>query len=282
MMSANPFRVAFWAMGISFALTILLLLPNLPGVRGLSHKKKHLPLPYEQASTAQLDSNSDRRTEQSEVQVEKEPTRYKPIQVASANPESSLELGIAGPMPTMDERATLAKNSQRFAQSKPEEAELGVNIPVPFPGGEVGSPFASDGVTTPASAEAAMPVPDFVPEVNVVSAPATPQVMPPAPAEVVVPVEEKRPAITVIEGEQENRWTFQFHEASIDQILKTLATYQGMTVVVGKGIDSTYTGEFANSDPAQVFAVILKTYDCKLTRRGNFMIVNKRDDVAAH
>lgn len=84
--------------------------------------------------------------------------------------------------------------------------------------------------------------------------------------------------IIIREGRVSGTKSFEFREALISDVLKTLGEYSGWTVVVHPEVTGTYTGEFLNADPDQAFVVAVKIFDCAITARGTYALVGKRPE----
>lgn len=83
--------------------------------------------------------------------------------------------------------------------------------------------------------------------------------------------------ITLTSGESEGRWTIAFDEADLTEVFTSLGQLCDWNIVVSPDVAGTFSGEFANADPEQAFAVVIKSQQLSVDRRGNYVMVRQRD-----
>jgi len=84
-------------------------------------------------------------------------------------------------------------------------------------------------------------------------------------------------SMSIIASEDPQRWNFRFQDSQLQKVFKVLAEYQGCTVILDEELSGRqYSGEFMNAEPAQVFAILVKTYHCRVSRRGNVLLLSVR------
>lgn len=79
--------------------------------------------------------------------------------------------------------------------------------------------------------------------------------------------------MSITAGAIPKRWNFRFQEAPLANVFKVLGQYQGYTVVVDDGVSGIYSGQFLEADPAQAFAVLVKSRNYRVSRRGNMILL---------
>lgn len=85
-------------------------------------------------------------------------------------------------------------------------------------------------------------------------------------------------SILIRDGRVPGTKSFEFRDAPISDVLKTLGDYSGWTVVVQPEVTGSYTGEFLNADPDQAFAIAVKLFECSISARGTYALVGKRSE----
>jgi len=284
-MFPTPFRAAFWALGLAFTMTMVLLVPNPNKIRQALRAQRNPPLlPYERVLLARLDQEA---SSEEDVESEKAPAvsavappeirkpapetpkdePRQPVRVASADPSATLGLDPAAevspapvskpaPMPVASEPAVSVKAAP--AASSDDSA---LSIPVPDPmHSHPATPVAGQSGTVPAPFPPAT-VRDEAPEV----AAAARELMTSYGAE-------------VLPGSSPHRWTFRFEDTPLPVVLKTLAGRGGSSVVIDPGITGSFTGQFADSDPLQAFALVIKSHRFTVNRRGSYLLIGVRSE----
>ena len=87
----------------------------------------------------------------------------------------------------------------------------------------------------------------------------------------------KPSAVRIQQGSAPDTLTFQFEEAPLSNVFRILGEHAGWTVLVEPSVSGTFSGELRDVSAEQAFAVMLKNHRCQLTRRGTFLLVNRRD-----
>ncbi|WP_437225271.1 hypothetical protein SH661x_003987 [Planctomicrobium sp. SH661] len=277
-MSSIPFRTAFWALGLAFTMTVMLLVPNPQKIRMALHARRNaVKFPYEQTLVTSLDAPTEEAPaedapaeEVSDARIDLSPVMESaPVRVASADPSASIGLGES------TTAAAAPASPSPVATQEPEAAEAApLDIPVPDPVHRV----AAAPMPAPETVEAPLPItrtteptpapPPFPGEVAAVITPV------PVPAEPEIVSEDS--TISITSGTHPKRWNIRFERTDLESALKLLARYQGCTVILDPELHGEYTGQFLDADPAQAFAILVKTYDCKVSRRGNILMLARR------
>lgn len=266
-------------------MTMMLLVPNPQKIRLALHARRNTPeMPYEETLVASLDpaevdestSEEDENDDATETVTSEPPVPRRessPVRVANADPTASI--GYEPAPAAMEKRLALPVVAQPEPSSVPP-----LDIPVPEP---VSHDTPAKTLTRISEAPATAPQPLAVATTQAAIAP------PPfpggsSPAESTVSItspitpEELSDdeSISITTGSQSKRWNFRFNNSQLENVFKVLGRYQGYTVVIDEELRGSYTGQFLDADPAQAFAVIVKSHDCSVSRRGNILMLSRR------
>lgn len=77
-------------------------------------------------------------------------------------------------------------------------------------------------------------------------------------------------------ADREQRHDVTIQDAPIGDILSHVARELGWPIIVRPEVTGTFSGEFIGADLQQVFAIILKSNELRLDRRGNYLIIGTR------
>ncbi|SFI40457.1 hypothetical protein SAMN05421753_108232 [Planctomicrobium piriforme] len=272
-------------MGLAFAMAVLLVVPNPTKIRmALRAQRKPPLLPYERTLLTRLD--------QTETESEPEAAPVKPIEKAVSKPTVVVER----PEPVVPEKTVAEKppvetsSPVRVAsadptaslglipQSAPPVPQVPAVAPAPMPTAIPLKPVA------PENTSLSIPVPDPIQRMSQsTSVKAT--VPPPFPqsSESVQGESESssRELLTshgaeVQPGSRADTWSFRFEETPLPVVLKLLASRSGSAVIVDPSVSANFTGQFADTDPAQALAVVVKTHRLSVSRRGNYLLIGHR------
>jgi len=226
-----------------------------------------------------------------------------PVQVASADPTASFGYRslptkslserekaavTVTPTPVLVDKTPTAPLD--IPVPEPEQAELPVKVAgLAPPRHDSPAPTVLEPLTpvAPVQEASTAPNPAPFPEVDAPSAPSLEVSAPPASASPPVaasatpvkktPVELSTDlSMSIIASEDPQRWNFRFHDSPLPSVFKVLAEYQGYTVILDQELAGRYSGEFVNAEPAQVFAILVKTHNCRVSRRGNVLLLTVR------
>jgi len=258
----------------------------------------------QRASSSKLESSNSKTSQPESSQPESSKPEFpgpeaSPLRVASADPTASIgyqppptaRKRAPQPMPESAPEPAIEPKSVVMAQPvPPTEAETEIkpfDILVPEPHDPKPVMTAALPETKLEPSESPSPAPSVLEPLARVKEPAIATVAPsiPSPAESFVTPSEPAPAVemsndpsmSITTGLSPKRWNFRFRDTQIESVFKTLGQYQGYTVVVEDGLSGTYTGQFLEADPAQAFAVLVKSRNCRVSRRGNIILLTRRD-----
>lgn|GEM_PF-6462607 len=294
-------------MGLAFAMSILLAIPNPSKIRMALRAHRQKPVPVSEQTLLASKTKADKRpsAKPSEPPAEQvteplptlakqesaEPHRSeplqepakRPIQVASSNPSASLEmtapeLPAAVPAPVTKELGTIPPL---------EIAAVPQPVPAPVPPELNANPVVPSGPPV-----LTIPVPDPIQQTSrsLTTAPAFPlDVEEPAiigPASVGLSNSNTAAAVSqhgadVRPGNTPKTWTFHFNKTPLPIVLRLLGDQAGSSILVEPEIDGTFTGEFFDADPAQVLAMVVKAHRFSVSRRGGYLLIGIRDDAGA-
>jgi hypothetical protein len=313
-MSTTPFRTAFWALGLALAMTVILLVPSPQRIR--SALRAHRQLPHQKTLFAalprphRLTRHAVPAARKQASQHEAKPEHSAPL--AAAAVERVAEVPVKHP--AIAEPVVAKKQSTPETPAAPEPVPL--PIPVRVASADLTAPLGlttapreaprtskSDSARSEDSTSLSIPVPEPLahsqremeaPKPLPVLAPPMPPVLAeripvpesgapvvaekkivPAPfPEVAGPPAEKLAAAAPVSG----RYSFQFEATPIADVLREIGQQAGWSVIVDPAVQGRYTGEFLDADPAQVFALVVKSYNCSVHRRGAFLLIGSRPD----
>ena len=81
--------------------------------------------------------------------------------------------------------------------------------------------------------------------------------------------------IRAIPSETPERWSFEFRNAPVSEVLVKLGEHAGTEVVVEAGIDDVYSRDFKNVDPRQALASVVKTFGFGVDVRGDYIFIRR-------
>ncbi|MEZ5943485.1 MAG: hypothetical protein R3C18_18985 [Planctomycetaceae bacterium] len=113
---------------------------------------------------------------------------------------------------------------------------------------------------------------------NVLTAESVPVDVEVTVSETVEPVEAvneelKGIVIRAIPSELSDRWSFEFRNAPVSEVLVKLGEHAGTEVVVEAGIDEVFSRDFKNVDPRQALASVVKTFGFGVDVRGDYIFI---------
>jgi hypothetical protein len=208
-----------------------------------------------------------------------------PASVRVASADLTAPLGLTG-SPT--ERATATTKAEL---PNPEEASISIPVPEPVSHSQADSDFPQPEPRLPP------PMPRVLAEHMTGPAPAAMATMntfpPPFPEPSQPPPGEKKALFlqtrehpaekpSPAEPPPARRYSFQFEATPIAEVLREIGSQAGWSVIVDPTVQGRYTGEFFDADPAQVFALIVKSYNCSVHRRGAFLLIGSRTAEHVH
>lgn len=91
-------------------------------------------------------------------------------------------------------------------------------------------------------------------------------------------VAEVESRIEVSAGTKENTYSFQFENANIHDVLKSLAGRADWNIVIRPDVEGTFSGNFENAAPDQAFATIIKLHNFGVSFRGDHVLVRGHKD----
>ena len=81
--------------------------------------------------------------------------------------------------------------------------------------------------------------------------------------------------VRIVPGEKENRWTFEFKETPVDEVLMVLGDHSGTEVVIESGVEGVYSHTFNEADPKQAFASVVKSFRLGIDLKGDYIFVRR-------
>ncbi len=276
-----PFRVAFWALCVAFAMLVTLSVINPSNMRANAYAQRSKPVAIpdwksvEQAPEPTLFAEAEPTLApeyaSSTMQVAKlepdpEPTLAQPevpIMVTSAHGDFRRDVG--GLYPVEEDRKTVMV---------PEPHDLEMNsfadIAPPVPNEVVAAPTIPEYATDEPTGVLLQQMASIQSDLASLKAVALN-----TPGLSTLTVEDER-NFFISESDQKGRWTFEFQETELRDALRALGEQIGWTVVVASGVEGTVNSEFIDVDPEQAFAVLVKSNHCSVSRRGDYILIDQR------
>lgn len=198
-----------------------------------------------------------------------------PENPASVSPEEPAAVQIDIPVPEPEHDAPRARVAAAVPTQQPEKSSVQdpltpVKEPIPTPAApafpETPEKISSTRADNPPRAAAIAPA-----GISAMASRQSELISTPSQAELST---DESMSITV--GTQPQRWNFRFQGSELSAVFKVLGQYQGYTVVIDEELNGNFSGQFLDADPAQAFAAIVKSRGCRVSRRGNIILLNQR------
>lgn len=233
------------------------------------------------------------------------PRAVPPVQVAMANPTASL--GLA---PTREEAPVSAAPAPAMVPETTAVSAPAMALAVPS------APTVPTAVQAPASAPAAVPPLWIAGETKSTPVPLPPQAAAANPTPVLAipvpdPIQQTAQAqspttvkssvfpeaeglsthnhgansrklmssegIDIRPGERPATWSYRFEDAPIASVLNVLAEHSGSTIILDPNVAGDFSGQFTDADPMQVLAMVIKSRQYTVSRRGTYLLIGTRE-----